>query len=45
MAFNVVFACSANKGFWSQLLGVGDFYYEVRRARVEPDVRRCLANA
>lgn len=28
-SYFVYYVCTASKGFWAQMLGVGDFYYEV----------------
>jgi ESCRT-II complex subunit VPS22 len=35
MKYFLLFSCSASKGFWSQVLGVGDFYYELAVQIVE----------
>ncbi len=31
----ILFICVANKGFWAELLGFGDFYYELAVQIVE----------
>jgi len=35
------FVCTASKGFWSEMLGVGDFYYELGIQIIEV----CLATS
>ena len=29
---------ASNKGFWAELLGIGDFYYELGECKIWPDV-------
>jgi EAP30/Vps36 family len=36
---SLIYICAANKGFWADLLGVGDFYYELAVRIIE----RCIA--
>jgi ESCRT-II complex subunit VPS22 len=41
----MVFAlCAANKGFWAEVLGVGDFYYELAVQVVEICLRTRASN-